>query len=268
MGEIGEALKKRRAEKGLTLSQVEEETKIRSRYLEALEEEQFNVIPGRVYVKGFLRTYGTFLGLNALELLTEYEKLNSEVKIKPEETTITRTQQRKKREASKVSFQWNPKWNKFLALMGAVILLVLMNKFYPWGGSDTARRDPAPTNNKVQEETKTPNQQSPKETANNENKQAEVQKPEVQKPKGVNLELALKDGDSWMQVRADGNTIFEGIAKEGETKSFTGQEKVFVKLGNAGAVEITLNGESIGKIGKLGTVVSKEFVIDQLNVVE
>ncbi|HCJ78887.1 MAG TPA: DUF4115 domain-containing protein, partial [Desulfotomaculum sp.] len=72
--EIGHVLKRTRVEKNLSLAQAEEETKIRQKYLVALENENFNVIPGRVYVKGFLRNYARYLGLNAEELVWWYEK--------------------------------------------------------------------------------------------------------------------------------------------------------------------------------------------------
>ncbi len=72
MKEIGRRLKARREELGLTMDQVQAETKIRRRYLEALEAGKDEVIPGEVYVKGFLRFYANFLGLDGVGLVKEY----------------------------------------------------------------------------------------------------------------------------------------------------------------------------------------------------
>lgn len=72
---IGARLKMRREELGLSLSDVQAATKIRSRYLEALEADEWSAIPGDVYIKGFLRTYANFLGLDGEELVAQYKSL-------------------------------------------------------------------------------------------------------------------------------------------------------------------------------------------------
>lgn len=69
MGELGDRLRRAREARGLSLDQVEEITKIRRRYLEALEEEDFGQLPGEVFVRGFLRNYAVALGLDAEETL-------------------------------------------------------------------------------------------------------------------------------------------------------------------------------------------------------
>ena len=63
---IGEILKKEREAQKITLKQVEETTKIRRKYLEAIEREAFEVLPGEVYVKGFVATYLKYLGIKNL----------------------------------------------------------------------------------------------------------------------------------------------------------------------------------------------------------
>jgi cytoskeleton protein RodZ len=70
--EIGPSLREARVRKGLTLQQVAEDTKIRSKYLQALENEEFSALPGEAYAKGFLRSYAVYLGLNAQIMLDEY----------------------------------------------------------------------------------------------------------------------------------------------------------------------------------------------------
>jgi transcriptional regulator with XRE-family HTH domain len=72
MFEIGSSLRAARERQGLELSKVEQATHIRSRYLAALEEERFDVIPGAAYTKGFLRTYADYLGLDGQRFIDEY----------------------------------------------------------------------------------------------------------------------------------------------------------------------------------------------------
>ncbi|MCL2336973.1 MAG: helix-turn-helix domain-containing protein, partial [Firmicutes bacterium] len=73
---LGEKLRTARKEKGLTLTEVETETKNRQKYILALEHEEFDVLPGKVYVKGFMRTYARFLGLDGDALVKEFEELS------------------------------------------------------------------------------------------------------------------------------------------------------------------------------------------------
>jgi hypothetical protein len=70
--EIGNSLREARARQGLELSQVEQATKIRSKYLRAIEDEQFGILPDEPYVKGFLHTYAEFLGLDGRLYVDEY----------------------------------------------------------------------------------------------------------------------------------------------------------------------------------------------------
>ena len=72
MSELGERLRAAREAKGLTLAQAEQATRIRRTFLEALEEEHFDALPGVVYAKGFIRNYAQFLGLDPQECLAAY----------------------------------------------------------------------------------------------------------------------------------------------------------------------------------------------------
>jgi cytoskeletal protein RodZ len=76
MGEIGEALREKRMSMKIDVHEVEEETKIRAKYLRALENEEYNLLPGPAYVKSFLRTYADFLDLDSRELVAEYKAEN------------------------------------------------------------------------------------------------------------------------------------------------------------------------------------------------
>lgn len=73
MFEIGNTLREARLRRSLDISDCEAATKIRTKYLRALEEEHFEVLPGPTYVKGFLRTYAEFLELDGRLVLDEYE---------------------------------------------------------------------------------------------------------------------------------------------------------------------------------------------------
>jgi cytoskeleton protein RodZ len=72
MFELGVRLKEARLRRSLELEQVEEQTRISRRYLRALEDERFELLPGDAYAKAFLRSYADFLGLDAKLYVDEY----------------------------------------------------------------------------------------------------------------------------------------------------------------------------------------------------
>jgi hypothetical protein len=76
MFEIGNSLREVRMRQGLDYAQVELATKIRAKYIRALEEEQFEVLPTGTYTKGFLRSYAEFLGLDGQLYVDEYSSRN------------------------------------------------------------------------------------------------------------------------------------------------------------------------------------------------
>ena len=78
MSDIGELLRSTREEKQLSLDEAVRETSIRKTYLEAVENNDFAVIPGEVFVKGIIRTYGNFLGLDGERLVQEYRESHGE----------------------------------------------------------------------------------------------------------------------------------------------------------------------------------------------
>ncbi|MFP4199486.1 MAG: helix-turn-helix domain-containing protein, partial [Halanaerobium sp.] len=73
--ELGSLLKRARQEKGLSLDDIQEETKIRKKYLEAIEENNFDVLPGNVYLKVFIKGYAREVGIDYQKLLENYEIL-------------------------------------------------------------------------------------------------------------------------------------------------------------------------------------------------
>jgi hypothetical protein len=74
MADIGQTLREARMRSRIDIGEVELRTKIRAKYLRAIENEEWDLLPGPVYVKSFLRTYGDFLGLDSRMLIDEYKR--------------------------------------------------------------------------------------------------------------------------------------------------------------------------------------------------
>src|SRR5438094_10132159 len=74
MTDIGSTLREARMRERIDISEVETRTKIRAKYLRAIENEEWDLLPGPVYAKSFLRTYGDFLGLDSRMLIDEFKR--------------------------------------------------------------------------------------------------------------------------------------------------------------------------------------------------
>jgi cytoskeletal protein RodZ len=83
MGELGNTLSRARRARAITLEDVERDTHVSKRYLEALENEDFSIFPAPVYARGFLRTYARYLGLNPEELIRIFPNSDLTVDITP-----------------------------------------------------------------------------------------------------------------------------------------------------------------------------------------
>ena len=118
---IGNALKEARRRAGLDIRTVEERTKIRTRYLRALEAEEWSALPGHAYVKGFLRTYANLLGLDAEALVDEYRRTveGPQASPVPLGEGVGVLQARRQREPGDLRGPPSRLW-----LVGAVILLI------------------------------------------------------------------------------------------------------------------------------------------------
>jgi len=103
MFEIGRSLQEARERRRLSYSQVEQDTKIRSRYIKALEDEQFSVLPGPTYTKGFLRAYADFLGLDGQLFIDEYNSRHYDPRGDVEREIYPRSQGRTGRRRRKES---------------------------------------------------------------------------------------------------------------------------------------------------------------------
>ncbi len=142
MAEIGNSLREARIRKGLTIKDVEDATKIRAKYLEALEEDDFEVMPGPVFAKAFLRTYAAFLKLDADGILEDYRRSHE---VRREEPPVLRTeavQQPRSRTTAERRKRRARRSQRGYALVGvlAVIAVVLLAFFYSTRGGD----NPAP----------------------------------------------------------------------------------------------------------------------------
>ncbi|MGF7048812.1 cytoskeletal protein RodZ [Paenibacillus sp. DS2015] len=138
MSELGQQLREARLEKGMSLDDVQEMTKIRKRYLEAIEAGDYKVLPGTFYVRAFIKTYAETVGLNPDELLEGHKQDVSS--LQPESTMEPVIQ---KRSSNKVPSERNVKWLSTVLMWTFPILIVVVIYVY------LSTRDDTPNSNKV-----------------------------------------------------------------------------------------------------------------------
>lgn len=251
---IGEALRNARIEKGYSLKYLEEATKIRTKYLEALENEDFDILPGSVYAKAFLRTYAKYLELDTEEIMAEYNRLNSNNDTQP---PLEETEQIDLETTSTLGKKW-----KYLVAGLAIVSLFVINSIYNnVRGQDNKPEQP----NTAQEQ---PNNTVQKQPNISKQSPGNLDTPGLatnnEKNQGVRVVLKVIDQQqSWMQVEADGNTVFSGLVGPGEMKDFKAQDKIFLHAGNAGAVEVNVNGKNLGRLGEGSKVVKITYTSDE-----
>ncbi|WHX51154.1 helix-turn-helix domain-containing protein [Paenibacillus woosongensis] len=134
---LGQQLKEARLARGLSLDDVQDMTKIRKRYLEAIEAGDYKVLPGSFYVRAFIKTYAETVGVNADELLNEHHQDVPAPQV--EQTMEPVLQKRRSRQTS----ERNSKWMS-TALMWSfaiLILIVIYMYFAVWGKNPATDRN-------------------------------------------------------------------------------------------------------------------------------
>lgn len=124
MHELGQLLKEERLKKGITLEDLQETTKIRKRYLEAIEEGNYKILPGNFYVRAFVKNYAEAVGLDPNELLRLYHNVLPSTEPELSSEPITR---------SRVSTKAADRWGKMasgIMLWAFLILIIVLIWFF------------------------------------------------------------------------------------------------------------------------------------------
>jgi len=123
---LGTVLRKEREKQGRTLKEVSDALNIKTAYLEALEKDSYDDIPGVVFVKGFTRNYGNYLGLDGAALVQQYKGSFAATVPQPDvrPAAVQHTPQKLKKDGKKRTKQG--KWPEITIIAGIVICLLLI----------------------------------------------------------------------------------------------------------------------------------------------
>jgi len=232
MNPAGEKLKKIRLEKGLTLEQVSKKTKIHAHMLESLEEGRI-VNKAPVYVRGFLKIYCEFLGVDPQEFISGYPG-NPETK----ESVINTYQKKPILPSPSVRLSmFKPDFKNIRTAAVAVLAIVLVLLAVRWIKTAGKGRLSAPVKQNA--------------AASAVKKQADL--------KSLRLSIRARE-NCWIKAKVDGKTNFVDVLEKGRSETWQANDKIELSLGNAGGIELELNGEVISPLGRKGQVI-RQIVI-------
>jgi cytoskeleton protein RodZ len=265
-GQIGPILEKRRVEKGLSLKEVEQATKIRTRYLEGLEREDPTVLPDPVYARGFLKTYANFLGLDGERLSRELRDRRSprrERQLNHEAPGTSDFEQplitpggvggAERRRVSGATILT-------VALAVLVLAAVIGVLYYVGSRSAGSGAEDAPEEPAVEQGDQSPSQkEGPATETTTGGAAGEAEDDAASETVPVTVRVA--DSPAGLTVSVDGAVALDQFAQPGFSQTFEARTSVTVSTANAGAVEVEVGGENLGRLGRNGQGATREFPV-------
>jgi cytoskeletal protein RodZ len=227
VADIGSTLREARMRAGIDITEVETRTKIRAKYLRAIENEEWDMLPGPIYVKSFLRTYSDYLGLDSRSLVDEYKRRFE--RLSDHELRPIAALHRDRERAAKGPLL--PPW----AIIGAVVLLLVVT-LYIVGNAANPRKTPAA--------------QSPAKSAGGQARHARrgrtgTTTPVTASPTTVKIQLAPTGQVYVCMVDGTGRKLIPGtIYNAGQRIPTESAAKLLVTLGNA-SVRMRANGRLV-----------------------
>jgi cytoskeletal protein RodZ len=230
---IGETLAEERQRAGLSVTQVSLQTRIRETVIRGMEADDFSACGGNFYARGHIRSIGRVIGIDPEPLVAEFDAthggapqpVSAVSAFEPEQPVAFRERR-------------SPNWSAAMALaLAAVVIYGVFQVFAHDGAGErrTAQQvagTPAPTTS------------------------APVAPPKAHGPVAVaprtKVEVRVQaKRTTWLNVRGDGGrTLFSGMLREGEQKTFTAKKKVKLVIGVGGSLDLTVNGKDLGSPGK------------------
>ncbi|CAN5743807.1 DUF4115 domain-containing protein [soil metagenome] len=217
MFDIGSSLREARLRQELDFPELEARTKIRPKYLRALEDERFDTLPAPTYIKGFLRSYADALGLDGQPFVDEYTS-----RFSTEEETVVYA--RRAPATPRRDHSARESRMAVLALLGIAVLTALVIAAWRFGGPE--------------------NETVPRLDAQGQNPATAPSRPAAGR---VKLVVRAVRGGSWMEVRAgsvSGQLLYSGTLERGQQKPFQGR-RLQLALAEPENVVVRVNGNRV-----------------------
>jgi cytoskeleton protein RodZ len=287
---FGTRLRVEREQRGITLDQISRSTKIGTRFLQALEQDRFDQLPGGIFNKGFIRAYARFLGLDEEQTLSDYLTATSPGDPSPAVPETAVPVQAESEQSRSLP------WGTFAMLLLAIALSFAVWGFYtrepatrgrptvPPTSSSTGSISPpavgAPSDSEVPPaEARTAPPEIPNDSSSHPAPSAPSSPNDSLAPSGSEPESASTKApvsaaslvqssfvvrikarqDAWVLITADGKKQGEETLVPGAEKLIKAAKQVVVRTGNSGALDFEFNGDRLPTQGVLGEVKTLEF---------
>ncbi|MGP4114200.1 helix-turn-helix domain-containing protein [Streptomyces sp. 4N509B] len=248
---VGRLLQQARIDAKLTVDEVSSTTRVRVPIVHAIEEDDFSRCGGEVYARGHIRTLARAVGLDPTEVIERY---NEQHGVSPPTTPTAPIF-----EAERIRPEpRRPNWTA--AMVAAIVAVIGFVGFTFFNGNDSGdpgavadgSQTPGDTSGTEQggeDLEPTPGDPSPTRPDPEESAVAGVPADKV------TVKLTVQGGESWISVHdSNGQQLFQGVLQDGDSESFTDDEQIDLVLGNAGAVQLHVNGQEIEDVGEMGQV--------------
>lgn len=239
---VGGYLKRVRETLGYSLEEVSDVTKINPHYLEAIEKEDFSRLPAEIFVKGFLRSYAGFLGINEEEVIKKFIETKNIKKPfhEPPRPSIS--------EIEKKRISIPPDKIKIFIPIGVVIVIFSLIMIFAGGNEERSAKSPSPPVEETEKIPGTPEGNIPVVATK------DVKTPGIVATEGFKLKIIAKDM-TWILAKIDERVTKDVLLRPGDTVVWRGAEKVVMTIGNAGGIEIEVDGKKYSNFGEHGEVI-------------
>jgi cytoskeletal protein RodZ len=245
---FGEHLKREREMRGVSLEEIAAATRIAPRFLAALESEQWELLPGGVFNRGFIRSVARYLGLDEDSLVAEYAL---ETKGRPDPGVVADPPEEPDRNWARISVVVifallivAAGWAAFHYLGPTIAARLHKHSGEPVNSAPGAAATPSLTANDTQGSTPDPATALPSTPTT-----ADPSAPGTAPALDLKLEAAKP---AEVKVVSDGKTIFEGNVTGGQVRLFAARDSFEISSSDSSAIVLSLNGQSVPASGQPG----------------
>jgi cytoskeleton protein RodZ len=266
MAGFGEKLRREREKKKISLDDIASVTKIGTRSLKALEDENFSILPGGIFNKSFVRAYARFLGMNEEAAVADYLAAFNEQPVSVETIAAQSAMAKASRLAAEQASE-SPNRSGMYRAVGFLVLAVAIG----FSGYQAVRRgyfkalkrpslhrqmkeqaqnqaasSASPTTVTIEQHPES----APPPAAASPSQPAATPPVAVQTPAEFTVSIKTSE-ESWLSVTADGRRAFQRLFAANEEQTVTAKSKIEIKIGNPNGTEISLNGKPLSLSGSL-----------------
>lgn len=225
MASFGGNLRRERELRGVSLREIADSTKISFRFLEALEHDRVEILPGGLFSRAFVRQYAEFLGLDAERVVSEFLVAHGQPQPEREPPAARR-------------FSVSPGAVFFAAVAVVAVVLAFRRPEGESRGRSVAEPTPSPAVAVVLPGDRVYPPPAP-----------------APSPAGESLILTMTAQQScWVLARADGETVINRVLEEGESETLEANGEIVLSVGNAGGLAIRVNDQPTAPLGRSGEV--------------